>query len=370
MEFAAPIPAATAGWFAALRRFWGIAGGFWTGAGSRREALSLLAALLALNGAEVALFLRFNTWNRDLFDALERRDADRVLVECGVLALIVLGFCAITSTALLTRRRLALTWRAWLSARLTTRWLDAGGATAAANADGRIAEDARVATEEAIELFSSLVNAIITLACFVGVLWALSDHPPVPLDGFSFLVPGYLVWLALIYVGAGLVATMLAGRPLVRTTDERQAREADYRAALVRVRDERRRGPAEGATLAGLFGGLSGAFTRQSGAFALLEVFVCFFTRFGLGLPFLIATPAYLAGVVTLGWVMQAAQAFQTVAGALSWPIANMPRIATWRASAERVIILHDMAAEAVTATAEGRAALPLAEEGPAKALA
>ncbi|MBX9701400.1 MAG: hypothetical protein K2X74_18345 [Acetobacteraceae bacterium] len=346
-----PADAPRLGWRRALRRFWAIAGGYWTDAGSRRESLGLLAALLALNAAEVALFLRFNTWNRDLFDALERRDADRVWAEVGVLALIVLGFCLVTSTALLTRRTMALRWREWLSARVTGAWL-AAGAGGAANADGRIAEDARVATEEAVELFSSFANAIMTLSCFIGVLWALSAHPPVPLGGAELSLPGYLVWLALLYVGAGLVTTLLAGRPLVRTTDHRQAMEADYRAALVRVRDTDRRSVAEGGPLAALFRALAGSFNRQSGAFALLELFVCFFTRFGLGLPFLIATPAYLAGVVTLGWVMQAAQAFQTVAGALSWPITNMPRLSTWRASAERVIVLYEDAGEVSKAVA------------------
>lgn len=337
------------GWRRALRRFWTVAGGYWTGSGSRREALGLLAALLALNAAEVALFLRFNTWNRDLFDALERRDADVVLRELVVLVMIVLGFCVVTSTALLARRRIALGWRAWLSARLTTDWL-AAGTGGAANADGRIAEDARVATEEAVELFASFANALMTLSCFVGVLWALSNHPPVTIGGMSLLVPGYLVWLALIYVCTGLAITLVVGRSLVRTTDHRQAMEADYRAALVRVRDTRMRSTAEGAPLARLFGAVAGSFDRQSGAFARLEFFVCWFTRFGLGLPFLIAAPAYLAGVVTLGWVMQAAQAFQTVAAALSWPIGNMPRLATWRASAERVIALHEDAEAVATA--------------------
>ncbi len=338
---AEPPPHRATSWRLALSRFWALAGPFWTARDTRRQSLGLLALLLGLNAAEVALFLRFNTWNRDLFDALEQRDADRVLTEFGVLALIVSGFCAITSTALLTRRRIALTWRAWLAARLASAWL-AAGTGGAANPDGRIAEDARIATEEAIELFSSFMNAIFTLAIFVGVLWALSDHPPVTLAGMQVLVPGYLVWLALAYVGTGLVTTLLAGRPLVRSTDLRQGREADYRAALVQLRDAPLRRPADGTGLARLFDGLGQSFNRQSNAFAMLELFVCFFTRFGLGLPFLIATPAYLAGAVSLGWVMQAAQAFQTVASALSWPIGNMPRIATWRASAERVILLHD----------------------------
>lgn len=339
-------------WRGTIGAFWGLAGGFWTAGEQRRKALALLAGLLALNIGEVALFLRFNTWNRDLFDALEQRDAAEVLVQTGVLALIVAGFCAMTSTALLVRRAIALGWRAWLSHRLTMAWLQAGG-VGAANPDGRIAEDARVATEEAVELFSSFVNAIITLAIFVGVLWALSSHPPVPVGDFTLAIPGYLLWLALLYAGAGMIATMLAGRPLVRTTDHRQAMEADYRAALVRTRDTGHASATDGSVLRQLFGAVAFSFNRQSGAYARLEIFVCGFTRFGLGLPFLLATPAYLAGVVTLGWVMQAAQAFQTVAGALSWPIAHMPRLATWRASADRVVLLHAMAVSS-TAAASG----------------
>jgi putative ATP-binding cassette transporter len=223
------------------------------------------------------------------------------------------------------------------------------------NVDGRIAEDARISTEEAVELAASLANTLITLACFVGVLWTLSAHPPILLGGTSVAVPGYLLWIAIAYSLAGMTISMLAGRPLVRATDRRLAMEADYRAALVRTRDEGRVEPGQNPVLGGLFRHLAGAFGRQSGAFALLETCVCFITRFGLGLPYLVATPAYLAGVVSLGWVMQAAQAFQMVSTALAWPIQNMPRIAVWRASAERVILLADSLAPASMPAPAGR---------------
>lgn len=285
--------------------------------------------------------LRFNTWNRDLFDALERRDAEAVLWEFGVLLMIVAGFCVASAGQLLCRRRLALGWRTWLGARLTTLWVAAGG-TAAANVDGRIAEDARVSTEEAVELAASLLHATITLACFVGVLWVLSDHPPIVIGEVEFGLPGYLLWFAILYALLGMFVAVVAGRTLIRTTDERQAKEAEYRAALVRARDAATHGGPDARLLSGLFGHLAGAFERQSRAFAKLEFFVCAVTRVGLGLPFLVATPAYLAGVVTLGWVMQAAQAFQTVAEALAWPVRSMPRLAQWRASAERVLALAD----------------------------
>ncbi|WP_158292486.1 SbmA/BacA-like family transporter [Paracraurococcus ruber] len=327
-------------WRATAARFWSVAGGFWTRPETRGQALGLAAMLVLLAGAEVALMLRFNTWNRDLFDALERRDAETVLWECGILLLIVAGFCIASAGQLLCRRRIALGWRAWLGHRLTMGWVAAGGGHAADNLDGRIAEDARVATEEAVELAASFFHATMTLAIFVGVLWSLSDHPPILLGGVSFAVPGYLLWLAVLYALAGILVAVVAGRPLVRSTDHRQAKEADYRAALVRIRDAGQAGIPEAGVLSRLFGDLANVFERQSRAFARLEFFVCAVTRVGFGLPYLVATPAYLAGVASLGWLMQAAQAFQTVSEALRWPVQHMPRLATWRASAERVIVL------------------------------
>jgi putative ATP-binding cassette transporter len=313
----------------------------------------LVAGLLVLIGSEVALLLRFNTWNRDLFDALERRDAEGVLVQAGVLLLIVFGMSIASAGQTLMRRRLALGWRAWLGFRLTRGWILAGQAVPA-NVDGRIAEDARVATEEAVELAASLTHALITSACFIGVLWALSDHPAFTLGGIVFAVPGYLLWLALLYSAAGMAVAVLAGRPLIRSTHHRQGREADYRAALVLTRDQHATGWETESALGQLFHAVAGSFERQSRAYTLLEFFVCAVTRVGLGLPFLVATPAYLAGVTSLGWLMQAAQAFQTVTGALGWPVASMPRLATWRASAERVVVLAAAApmGEPVSATA------------------
>src|ERR687885_271963 len=95
MPEAERLPHTAATWRGTLKQFWSIAGGFWTGRDSRQEAIGVLAGLLLLNAAEVALYLRLNTWQRDLFDALERRDAGTVLLECGVLLLIIGGFCGV-----------------------------------------------------------------------------------------------------------------------------------------------------------------------------------------------------------------------------------------------------------------------------------
>jgi putative ATP-binding cassette transporter len=324
-----------------LRRFWRLAGGFWLDRAAWRPRL-VAAGLLGLSATEVALLLRFNQWNRDLFDVLERRDGQGVLVEGGVLLAIAAGFATVSFLHLQARRHLALHWRAWLAHRLTADWLGAGGPTrpGGANADGRIAEDARIATEEAVELASSLAYSAMVLACFVGVLWTLSGHPAIPLGGIEFQVPGYLLWVAVLFAGLGAAIPALLGRRLERATTLRQAMEAEYREALVRARDAGGIAGPHAPRLRGLFGAVAGAFREQTAASAILQLFCAASARLGQGIPYLVATPAWLAGVVTLGWVMQAAQAFTCVAAALSWPVDHMPRIATWRASAERVLAM------------------------------
>lgn len=59
-------------------------------------------------------------------------------------------------------------------------------------------------------------------------------------------------------------------------------------------------------------------------------------------LPILVGTPRSLADTLSLGGRMQSAQAFQMMTSSLSWPADNLPRIAEWRASAERVPALEE----------------------------
>jgi putative ATP-binding cassette transporter len=59
-----------------------------------------------------------------------------------------------------------------------------------------------------------------------------------------------------------------------------------------------------------------------------------------MALPILAAAPRFILGSITLGALMQSAQAFQQLSTAISWPVNNMAGIAQWRASVERVLAL------------------------------
>ena len=329
-----------------------LAGPYWSSARKGRiRGMTLLLFLLTV--AQVGLTVWGNYWNRELFDALEERSVRGVLVQVAVFALIFVTSIAVTAAHLLTKRWLQLDWRAWLTDRLIGRWMEDGrhyrllfSAGEHDNPDQRIAEDIRIATESAIGLAHTLVYSLMTLGLFVGILWSVSGSMTVP--GTSLEVPGYMVPLAFLYAGVGTVLGWMLGRPLVRSTNALQTAEANFRFGLARAREHSEAialmhgEPIERSGAASRFVQIVRDFDRQSLAYMGI---VSFSTGYG-GLlpvfPILVAAPQYILGTMSLGVLMQAAQAFQRLTSALSWPVDNVGEIAHCRASADRVLSLYE----------------------------
>lgn len=333
-----------------FRDFGRLAAPYWTGSGRWRPRL-LTGLLGLLVVGQVALVIRLNVWSADLFDALERRSTEHAMAQIGVFALILLGTTATNMGHLILRRHLQLDWRRWLTARVVGDWMrDARHYQAAlipgdhANPDGRIAEDIRVMTEAAVDLASTLFYCVLLLVTFVGILWSLSGW--VRLAGMD--LPGHLVVLALLYAGVGAAVAFVLGRPLVRATNVRQTREADFRYSLVRARDSAepialaRAETAERGRLGVGFETIGPAWKSQSVGLGRLIAFSSGYVALAAVFPILVGIPRFLEGALTLGRLMQSAQAFQQVTAALSWPVDNLPRIAEWRASVERVLALEE----------------------------
>ncbi|TAH46027.1 MAG: ABC transporter ATP-binding protein/permease [Betaproteobacteria bacterium] len=340
-----------------FRDFMRLAGPYWSAEGRwRPRLLTLLLALLVV--CQVGLAIRLNLWNADLFDALERRSTERAMEQILVFVLIVLGSIAVNALHLVVRRWLQLDWRRWLTRHVVGHWMeDARHYQAAlipgdhANPDGRIAEDVRIATEAAFDLANSLFYCVLLLVTFVDILWSLSGR--IELAGVD--VPGHLVFLAIAYAALGSGVAFMLGRPLVRATDTRQTREADFRFGLVRARElgeaiSLARGEAiERGRLGALFETIVQSWHAQSAGLARLLAFSSAYTILAPVFPILVSTPRFLGGLLTLGGLMQSAQAFQQVTAALSWPVDNLPRLAEWRASVERVLALEDAVRTAAT---------------------
>jgi putative ATP-binding cassette transporter len=341
-------------WLLLIGQFRRLALAYWIG-DEKWRAWALTTVLVLLTGSQVAVAVALNIWFDRLFDSLEQRDFQRFLILIVAFFAILAANMAVLTTHLRIKRRLQIAWRNWLTRRLIGEWMADGRHYLVThlpgdhdNPDGRIAEDIRIVTERAIELMHSLLYCLLILISFTSILWELSGTTHITFGRTEIFLPGYLVWLAILFSATGTTIAILLGRPLVRAANRRQSAEQDFRFGLADAREKSLavalvRGEEDARDrFARLFRRAVAAWNRQTAALANLMFFTSGWSMLPQIFPILVVAPRYIAGTITLGVLMQTAQAFQQMTGALSWPIDNIPAVAEWRASVERVQALHE----------------------------
>jgi len=190
------------------------------------KARGLLAAIVALNLGAVYMLVQINEWNRVFYDALQNKDAEVFWRELGRFTYLAFGFILIAVYRFYLTQLLEMRWRAWMTGHYLDRWLTqqrfyqlelqrhARGTDAPPdNPDQRIAEDMNLFTSYSVSLSMGLLNAVVTLVSFVGILWSLSGSFAFHFNGQSWDIPGFMVWMAVVYCVAGSVITHYIGRP-------------------------------------------------------------------------------------------------------------------------------------------------------------
>jgi putative ATP-binding cassette transporter len=327
----------------------------WLTAPDRGNARLLIAGVILFTMIQVAVQIRFNTWNRDFFDALDKRDAGAFQQQILVFLALAAASMAAAVYQLYLKQLLQLSWREWLTTRMIGGWLHEGrhyqleaGTAEADNPDQRIAEDVRVATELAIEFSVGLLISASMLIAFVGILWSLSGPLQVALMGTSLDIPGYMVWAAMLYAVIGSGLTWLVGRPMVGINVRRTTAEADFRFGLTRARESGesialiRGEPDERRGLARLFGEVRGAMRDLMRSQRNLMWLTSAYGTLSMIFPTVVASPAYFSGAMSLGGLMQVGAAFGQVQGALNWFVDSFPRIAEWRSAVSRLAAFQD----------------------------
>ncbi len=326
----------------------------------RWKARALLASIIVLNLAAVYMLVLINDWNRLFYDALQNKQQDVFWTQLGRFTWIAFAYIIIAVYKFYLTQLLEVRWRAWLTAHYTTRWL-AGHAfyrmelnrftqpAAAANGqspdnpDQRIQEDLNLFTSYSVSLSMGLLNALVTLVSFVGILWGLSGAFGFTFNGASYEIPGFMVWMAVLYCLVGSVLTHYIGRPLISLNFQQQRYEADFRHHMARVREYSEsialdRGEAvERTQLDGRFGKVLANYLRLLAAQKRLTWFTTGFGQAAVVFPFIVAAPRFFSGAIQLGELMQIASAFGRVQDSLSWFVDNYDRLASWRATTDRL---------------------------------
>ena len=315
------------------------------------RTLVLLAAVIVVVVAATAYAqIRLAGWNKPFYDAASRRDLHDFLRQLGIFFIIAGSLLALN----VAQKWLAETFKmrlreglvrdllgAWMQPRRAF-WL-ANAGSMGVNPDQRMHEDARKLCELSSDLGIGLLQASILFGSFAHVLWVLSAGFTLRLGGHDYAVPGFMLWVAVIYAATGSLLSYWVGRSLISRNAERYAREADLRFALVRINehldgialasgetDERRRvelhlGQVLAAT-ARLVAGLTNLTWVTAGFGWITNV-----------APILVAAPLYFTGKISFGGLMFSAAAFTQAQSSLRWFVDNFSVIADWRATLLRV---------------------------------
>jgi putative ATP-binding cassette transporter len=161
--------------------------------------------------------------------------------------------------------------------------------------------------------------------------------------GMNLAIPGYLVWAGLLYAVIGTSLTHLIGWRLIGLYFHQQRVEADFRFDLVRVRENSEqvallRGEhAESQRLLQRFAHVIANWYEIMDRQKKLTFFTNTYTQVALVFPYLVASPAYFAGLLQLGGLTQTASAFDRVQTAFSFFVTTYRSLAQWRACADRL---------------------------------
>ena len=322
----------------------------------RLSAYLLLISVLLITGLIVGLEVLFTNWYNHFYNSLQDYDwrgAVDLLVVFSFLASVYIVFAVYRYYL---QSYLGLRWRRWLTHQFLNRWLDNRGyyyledfTEHTDNPDQRIQEDVGGLVTSSLSLLVGLLSSVVTIFAFVFILWKLSGVIKVPLGHFGTLhVPGYLVWVAVLYAAFGTLFTYRIGRPLVSLNFEQQRREANFRFAAIDLRSHAEHvalyhGEAHQKNIldrifSGVLENWYAIILRQK----LLLWFTAGYNQISVIVPLLVALPNYFNKVFKLGGLIQTLAAFGRIQDALSFIVNSYTTIAEWQAIMRRLLTFLD----------------------------
>jgi vitamin B12/bleomycin/antimicrobial peptide transport system ATP-binding/permease protein len=339
------------------RKIWALAAPYFR-SDEKWKARILLVAIVLLNLATVFMLVQMNDWNRVFYDALESRNQTVFWQQLARFTYLAFALIVIAVYKFYLTQLLEVRWRAWMTSHYLQRWLSNNAfykmelaryaansqlGTSPDNPDQRIQEDLNLFTTYSVSLSMGLLNAVVTLVSFVGILWGLSGIFSFSLGGSTYEIKGFMVWMALLYCVVGSVLTHYIGRSQIVLNFSQQRFEADFRHHLIRVREYSEAIALDGGEkverrhLSTRFGSVLANYLKLLKAQKNLIWFTSFFGQAAVVFPFIVAAPRFFSGAIQLGELMQIASAFGRVQDSLSWFVDNYSSLAAWRATTDRL---------------------------------
>ena len=332
-----------------FKDLWYLTKSYWQSE-EKKKAIFLLACIISLTLGVVYMLVLLNQWNNRFYNALQNYATDTIFHELYVFSGLAAIYIILAVYSYYLQQCLIINWRKWLTARFIDVWLKNktyyhlqmfGKDTD--NPDQRISEDVRLFVEMTLGFTVGIIKAFCTFASFVVILYKMSGPLNLHIFGHQFTINGYLFWASLLYSIAGTFVTHLVGKKLVQLNFIQQRYEADFRFAMIRLRESAEnvafyRGEAqEGLVFKERFKLLMDNFWKLVNKQKQLVWLTSGYSQIAIIFPFVAAMNRYLSKEFTLGSLMQVASAFGRVQDSLSYFVDMYSSLAQWQAVVMRL---------------------------------
>lgn len=326
-----------------IKDVWFLTKSYWQSE-ERTKAFMLLVAIVALTLGIVYMLVLLNQWNNSFYSALQNYETDKLFDELIHFSWLAAIYIILSVYSYVLQQTLILNWRRWMTNRFIDTWLKNrtyyhlqmfGKDTD--NPDQRISEDVRLFVEMTLGFAIGVLKAFCTFASFAFVLYKLSGSLEFTFMGREWSIDGYMFWAALVYSVIGTWVTHLVGKKLVELNFVQQRYEADFRFSMIRLRENAenvafyRGEKQESGVFKERFTLLLDNFWRLITKHKQLIWLNSGYSQIAIIFPFVVAMNRYLAKEITLGGLMQVANAFGSVQNSLSYFIDVYASLAQWK---------------------------------------
>ncbi|MGY0217024.1 ABC transporter ATP-binding protein/permease [Endozoicomonadaceae bacterium StTr2] len=357
-------------WPEFLRQVWRLSAPYWKSEDKWRAWL-LLGAVIALNYLIVELAVLYSNWNRDFFNLMQNEEWANFWNMLAQFAGIMVLYTCVDLTEDVLRRTLHIRWRRWMTFSYLERWLTGSKLyrqqlhpEASDNPDQRVSRDIHEFCHRTMSMGLDLLRTVTSLFSFTLILWNLSGSLEFELGGSQWVIPGYMVWVAILYSIVGTWLTHKVARQLTGLNFQQERREADFRFHLMRIREHaesvtmQQGESAEKQRAIGFFGHIWNNWNRLTWVKLRFNGFTSGYNEVARIFPYLVAAPRMMSGALQLGDMMQTATGFYRVQEAFSWFVDSYEQVAEWRAVTDRLLSFSgqiDELSENVSPTSTGQ---------------
>ena len=333
-----------------MQGMWQITKAYWSSE-EKWKARILLSVIIALNLGHVYILVLLNEWKNTFYNTLQNYDKDGFVSAIGTFCILAACFIIVAVYELYLQQFLEIKWRRWLTQEYLQTWLHKRSYyqmqlldNSTDNPDQRISEDLKLFVNLTLGLSLGLLKAAITLLSFMVILWNLSGSFIIPIGQQQIAIPGYMLWIAILYSLVGTWLTVKIGRPLVGLNFSQQRYEADFRFSLIRLR--------ENSESIALYGGEKQEQIKLTDRFQMvfenfkalmlrqkkLTWFTAGYGQIAIIFPLVVAAPRYFSNQIQLGGLIQISGAFGQVQDSLSFFIDSYSSLAQWQSVVNRLI--------------------------------